>query len=133
MSFFPYSHDPTDKQVNDAAIELCQTDAAGVMMWKDDYVLPRDMSRAIAFCAGQEVPPTNTPIPPTSVPLTNTPTSTPSATSTPTATMATSTNTATVVHTFTPTAIPTKWCETKVEVEEWSHIIIETTIKICEK
>ena len=53
------------------------------MMWKDDYVLPRDsaiMRQAIDACAGQDVPPTVTPAPPTVTPVPPTavpPTSTP--------------------------------------------------------
>lgn len=45
---------PTDEQVNEAAIDLCASGANGVMMWKwSPYVINRDLTEAIEFCAGR--------------------------------------------------------------------------------
>jgi len=97
--------DPTEQEIEVAAIDLCQSDAAGVMMWKWEYVEDYDLAGAIAVCEGQApVPmptasssPTFTPEPPT-----GTPTATPSPTSTPAPTTDTPTPTATPSPTSTP-------------------------------
>lgn len=51
LSINAYTGNPTDQQIIDAAIALCSTDAAGVMMWKWQYVSERDLSEAIEYCA----------------------------------------------------------------------------------
>lgn len=57
LSINAYTGNPTVEQVENAAIELCQSNAAGVLIWKWDYIQEYDLSLAISTCAGSRYTP----------------------------------------------------------------------------
>ena len=52
LSINAYTGNPSAKQIENAAIALCQSNATGVMLWKWDYIQDYDLSLAISSCAG---------------------------------------------------------------------------------
>jgi len=52
LSINAYTGNPSAEQIENAAIALCQSNAAGVMMWKWDFLQDYDLSRAIFVCYG---------------------------------------------------------------------------------